>query len=210
MSLESLLALKSDLRDHDWEMDFFSKIAEAPVRLLSVDPQNGPEGFPYLLTTTYGGPDEPFTKIAHWCADKGVGLVLNPSEDGEDYLFTFGMLWNFKYRGEFYSYWVHEGEPSTEATMVVRQITDAYWPATPRKIFKEFLIQQGILAARMCLFSKSASSDPELAISLESLGNPNAREHAGILEAFSWFFPRHYSLVLMSEAELGAKHFLNI
>ncbi|MCC6137899.1 MAG: hypothetical protein IT287_04655 [Bdellovibrionaceae bacterium] len=211
MSLNTLLAVKSKLRDGEWEESFFATLGAGNIRVLSENPQEGPEGFPYLLTTSYGQDyDEPFTKVAHWCADTGVGIVLNPTEDGEDYLFTFGMLWNYKYRGEFYSQWTHEETEASAPQMVIRKITDVFWPEKPRKIFKEFLIHQSILRPRVCLFSKSASSDPELGISLECLGNPPQRERAQLLEAFSWFFPRHYALVLVSEADIGTQHFIDV
>lgn len=211
MELNTLLAVKSKLRDGEWEQNFFNALNSGKIRVLTQDPQSGPEGFPYLLTTSYGeNHEEPFQRIAHWCADTGIGMVLNPTEDGEDYMFTFGMLWNYKYRGEFYSQWSHEETESSTPTMVIRKITEAYWPDKPRKIFQEFLIHQNILRPRVVLFSKSATSDPELGVSLESLGNPPEREHKGILEAFSWFFPRHYALVLVSEASMDPKHFVDV
>lgn len=211
MDLNQILTVKSKLRDGDWENRFLEALQAGQIRVLSQDPQMGPEGFPYLLTTTYGDQgQEPFQRVAHWCADAGVGIVLNPTEDGEDYLFTFGMLWNYKYRGEFYSFWSHDDSAINAGGMVVRKITDVFWPEKPRRIFKEFLAQQNIFTPKAVLFSKDAKSDPELGISLESLGNPPEREHKGILEAFSWFFPRHYSLLLVPEAEVGAKHFIDI
>ena len=45
-------------------------------------------------------------------------------------------------------------------------------------------------------------TDYDLAFSLESLGNPPDKEHIGILEALSWFFPTHYSLMLISQKGL--------
>lgn len=211
MDLNTLLTVKTQLRDSSWDDQFFQKLQEGSIRVLTQDPQEGPEGFPYLLVTTYGDTGfEPFQRVAHWCADKGVGIVLNPTEDGEDYLFTFGMLWNYKHRGEFFSTWVHEEAGQIKDQMVVRQITENYWPKIPRQIFKEFLLQQNILRPRVCLFSQSSSSDPELGFSMDSLGHPPERERKGIMEAFSWFFPRHYSLVLVSEKDIGTHHFTDI
>ncbi|MCB9073827.1 MAG: hypothetical protein H6623_09405 [Bdellovibrionaceae bacterium] len=211
MNLKELLTVKTSLRDYDWELQFFTQIRHATIRVLSPDPQSGPEGYPYMLLTTYGETDETFDKVVHWCADRGIGAVLNPTDEGEDYLFTYGMLWNYKYRGEFYSEWVHERENTAVAEkMVVRQITSSYWPEIPRKIFREFLMQQGIVRPKVCVFSQSPEADPELAISLASIGNPPAQEHTQILEAFSWFFPRHYGLVLVSEEEIGSSYFEDV
>lgn len=206
-----MLTVKSKLRDGEWDNQFLDALRVGQIRVLTQDPQTGPEGFPYLLTTTYGEEGkEPFEQIANWCAETGVGMVLNPTEDGEDYMFTFGMLWNLKYRGEFYSFWMHDDSQPSSDEMVVRKITDVFWPEKPRRIFKEFLAQQNIFNAKVVLFSKDAKSDPELGISLESLGSPHEREHAGILEAFSWFFPRHYTLVLVPETQLGKQHFVSV
>lgn len=211
MSLNELLSIKKSLRDDDWEQSFFHALSSAKIRVLNQDPQEGPEGFPYLLITTYGqGAEESFQRVAHWCADTGVGLVLNPTDEGEDYLFTFGMLWNYKQSGYFFSGWLHEDNDEPMEQMVIRQMTDMYWPQKPRTIFKEFLLQQNILRPKITLFSKTSTSDPELGFSLESLGNPPEREHTGVLEAFSWFFPRHYSLVLVSEKQMGSQHFMDV
>lgn len=211
MDLQELLNVKAKLRDANWEIKFLEMISHSSVRVLSQDPQEGPDGFPYLLITTYGeSHEEPFLKVAQWCADAGVGIVLNPTEEGEDYLFTFGMLWNFKYRGEFFSEWSHQSQAESSQKMVIRQMTELYWPDKPRKIFKEFLLQQNIFRPRVCLFSKTAQSDPELGISLDSVGSPPSHEHSGILEAFSWFFPRHYTLVFLQESQMGVEHFVSV
>lgn len=189
------------------ESELFKKLQESPCSVLSPDPQEGPDGFPYLFVSTdaqgNSANQDQFRNIANWCASRGIGVVINPSKDGAEYLFTYGMLWNYILRGEFLTpapprnggalniepgQILHAGMPSED-----------YWPSAVKKIFKEFLLQQGIMDLRSVQLMETPGGPVDLCFSLESLGHPPETEWSGILEAFSWFFPRHYSLSLISE-----------
>ncbi|PWU14179.1 MAG: hypothetical protein C5B49_13575 [Bdellovibrio sp.] len=65
---------------------------------------------------------------------------------------------------------------------------------------REFFRDQGIFRARIAAIQGSGIAD--LAVSVESLGKPPAREHAGIAEALAWFLPIHYPVVLVNENSL--------
>lgn len=195
---------------------FFSDLLKNPVRLLTPDPQQGPEGFPYLLVTTEQEGDH-FMDILKWCASKGVGIVINPTEESAEYIFTFGMIWNFFSRGEFITEASNSAatrkqlEFKNQETVMTAIPNESYWPTSARKIFKEFLLQQGLLAPKMILvLDHTAKGDVDVCFSLESLGDPPPAEHRGILEAFSWFFPLHYSLALISEKNLATAQFLTL
>jgi len=185
------------------ESQLFKQLQEQPCSVLVADPQEGPDGFPYLMVSTDNKNGDNFKNIANWCASRGIGAVINPSEEGADYIFTYGMLWNYILRGEFLSsatskttgalnivpgQALHAGIPSED-----------FWPTAVRKIFKEFLLQQGVLDLKSVLLMETPDGPADLCFSLESLGNPPQEEWEGILEGFSWFFPRHYSLSLISE-----------
>lgn len=197
-------------------VEFFAQLLKKPVRLLTPDPQQGPEGFPYLLVTTHQEGDQ-FIDLLKWCADKGVGIVINPTETSADYIFTYGMIWNFFLRGEF----ITESTSSTETrselefnnqqTVLTAVPNESYWPLPARKIFKEFLLQQGIYTPRcLLILDHVAPGDVDLCFSLESLGQPPIAEQKGILEAFAWFFPLHYSLAFVHEKHLSAATFLQL
>src|SRR5690606_22017578 len=79
--------------------------------------------------------------------------------------------------------------------------TEKYLPTYVRKIVREFLRDQNVLAPKILMLSPDGQHY-DLAFSLESLGNPPATEHQGIAEALAWFLPPHYSLVLTSEQGL--------
>lgn len=194
---------------------FFTDLLNKPVRLLTPDPQQGPEGFPYLLVSNQQDGDH-FIDILKWCANKGIGIVINPTETSADYIFTYGMIWNFFTRGEF----ITESTTSA-ATRKTLEFNDgkivltalpneSYWPSTARRIFKEFLLQQGIYSPKAILvLDHVAKGDVDLCFTAESLGLPPPSEQKGILEAFSWFFPLHYSLAIINEKHLLSASFLS-
>jgi hypothetical protein len=209
--LKKLLAVNHDKRDEKWVDEFLEIIGEAEVSLLSPDPQQGPDGFPYLMVSTDAGV-EPFSDIVSWCAEKGIGIALNPQSETPDFVFTYGMLWNFALRGEFLSE-ADERESEKqiriqgEQQMFAGKPSENFWPPFARTIFKEFLVQQGLLKTSTILLSEEKEGPMDLAFSLESMGNPPEPEWDGILEAFSWFFPRHYSLALLSEKSISGVEF---
>lgn len=192
---------------------FLSEPQNQKVSLLSQDPQEGPDGYPYMMLSTEGEATEPFLRLVQWGADKGIGLALNPQKESPDLILTHGMLWNYMERGEFFTETpvrtsLGEIRINTDLKLFAGHPSDAFWPQSRRKIFKEFLLQQGVIQPKVLMLSEKAEGPMDLAFSLESLGNPKQSEWNGILEAFSWFFPRHYSLLIFSENNVKGTSFL--
>lgn len=194
--------------------DFLSHPQNQKVRLLSEDPQEGPDGFPYMMLTTEGDAKEPFLNLVKWAADRGIGLVVNPQKESPDFILTYGMLWNYVERGEFLTQTTMQKSGEIQLTqngqLFAGVPSEAYWPAMRRKIFKEFLLQQGVIQAKVLMLSEAKDGPMDLTFSLESLGNPQKAEWEGILEAFSWFFPRHYSLSIVSEKNILGHSFVSL
>lgn len=205
-TLNQLLSIPDVERDSQWENQFFHALSNGNLEVFMQEPQTGPDGWPYLLTKAEETSQEPFQRVLHWLSDKGIGLVVNPQKEYPDYVFTYGMLWHFKETGLFF-----KEQPSTAGEGVfefrVKDIkasgepSEAYLPTYARKIVREFLQQQGVLAPKVLAFTLDGEKY-ELAFSVESLGNPDQSEHQGILEAISWFLPPHYLIALVSEKEL--------
>ncbi len=205
--LRDVVGVADEKRDATWENNFFHALAGGSLKVLVPDPQIGPDGWPYLLVESEGMDAEmdSFQKILLWLTEKGVGLVVNSQKEFPDYVFTYGMLWNFKESGLFFK----KSEASKEGFFEF-QIKDirlagdpsvAYLPAYVRRVLKEFLLQQGVLNPKILALTFDETHF-ELAFSKESLGNPDPSEHQGLLEALAWFFPLHYRLSLISEKEL--------
>lgn len=207
MNLVELTKIADEQRDPQWEVDFFMQLTQGNLKILSQDPQTGPDGWPYLLTETSEDATEPAQKIIQWLATKGMGLVVNPSKDYPDYVFSYGMIWHFRETGLFYRARPEVSTGSFElqdgAQLHAGAPTLQYLPQYVRSILKEFFLDQGVYAPKMLVMSADRVNY-DLAISIESLGNPPVKEHQGIAEAISWFLPPHYSIVLVSEKGLPA------
>lgn len=219
--LDELLDIESSERDEKWEKQFFDHLVHSNLQVLSEEAHQGPDGWPYLFVKTDEHGSEPAAKVLEWLHDKGIGMAVNPDRESPDYVFTYGMIWNFKERKEFLTPHnpqrggqikldtgdkIHAGAPS-----------EGYLPGYARNILRDFLRQQKIEAKVLVMgrlsLSQAAVPDAmadhyDLCFSLESLGNPPAAEHRGILEAISWFLPAHYSLMIASEKGLPPFHAL--
>jgi hypothetical protein len=202
-NLTTLLATNVSNRDEAWEADFLKALPKASFRIVNEAPVAGPDGWPYLLVATDG--DEPLSNVIRWLVSQGVGMVINPEKPIPDYVLSYGMVWNFRERGEFFTKaaTVRSGpvELQNGQQVYAGPPSEAYLPKEVRFILRDFLKQQKVDAPKVLMVSED-QKNWDLAVSLDSLGNPPQQEHAGIAEAMSWFLPAHYSLVLMKEQTL--------
>jgi hypothetical protein len=198
--------LKTEIKDRgdDWEKAFLSALPQAKARVLRPEPQEGPDHWPYLLVES-GTPedDDQLINIIDWLSTRGIGLVLNPTKPAPDYVLTYGMLWNYRERGEFLTAQPNEAKPGRfeikdGQKLFVGNPTEQYLPKYVRAIVKQFLADQGAFAPKILLVSQD-NENFDLCFSIESLKSPPAHEHANIAEALSWFMPAHYTVTLMSE-----------
>lgn len=210
-NLEELCKTNLDRRDQAWEKDFHEALKTAQLGVVDSAPQNGPDGWPYLFTKTGPKATEPAEKVISWLAQYGVGLVVNPKDCGPDYVFSYGMLWNFIERGEFITESPHvkPGAVNFEKgqKVLAGPPSEDYLPLYVRGILNQFFKDQGIQEIKVLVMG-SEDSHFDLCFSLESLGHPPQSEHRGIAEAISWFLPGHYSIMLASEKDLPPFHSL--
>ncbi|MFP5518797.1 MAG: hypothetical protein ACLGGX_02755 [Bdellovibrionia bacterium] len=211
MDLLKLVQVPDEERDLNWENQFFKALTESNLNVMTAEPQTGPDNWPYLMTMTDVEAEEPAQKIIDWLSTRGIGLVVNPSKEYPDYVFSYGMLWHFRETGLFFR--PSENTPSGSfkieagANIHAGEPTPQYLPQYVRTILREFFRDQGVLQPKILVVSTDRKNY-DLAFSLESLGNPPESEHAGIAEAIAWFLPPHYSIVLLSEK--GLPQFTNL
>lgn len=217
-TLDHLFSVAVESRDEAWEKRFLTLLPTAQVSVVSPEPVEGPDHWPYLLVETTAGlsqsgalrseaaqSDQPdsVTNVVSWLSSRGIGMAVNVQKTIPDYVLTYGMIWNFRERGEFL----------TDAPTAVRsgrfEIKDGqrvwtgapsevYLPKYVRSVLKQFLMDQGVFAPKVLMVSAD-QVHYDLCLSIESLKSPPVQEHANIAEAVSWFLPAHYSVSLLSE-----------
>jgi hypothetical protein len=207
LDLNNLVHQPDEARNNDWERAFFHALIDAKVQVGQVEPQVGPDGWPYLYVQTGPKASEPTVRILEWLSSRGIGMVINGQKEIPDYIFTYGMIWNWKERGEFLS--ASPPAPTGKVELkagdeiVAGAPTPDYMPIYVRKILHQFLRSQGVKEPKILVISQDAKHY-DLCFSIESLGSPPDHEHRGIAEALAWFLPQHYSLILISEKGLPA------
>ncbi len=206
VDISELLSTPIADRDELWENKALQLIPQTFFNVLIEEPQKGPDGWPYLLVeTTSNISAEPAQKVISWLSDKGIGLVINPKKDMPDFVFTYGMIWQFYKTGKFLveNEVAHNGQVKFEEGQKVHAgpPSEDYLPVYVRQILKSFFQSQKVKQLKVLVMGQP-NDHYDLCFSLESLGNPPAHEHRGILEAVSWFLPSHYSLMIVSEKGL--------
>ena len=207
-TFEELLKTDIENRDSAWEAAFLKALPSAPARVISPDPSEGPDHWPYLLVEA-GNPqdDDSMENVVGWLSTRGIGLAVNPSKASPDYVLTYGMIWNYRERGEFLT---TTGDLPAKAGLFDVKDGQQLWAGVPteqflpsyvRQVLKQFLADQAIFAPKILMVSAD-NKNFDLCFSIESLKSPPALEHSNIAEALAWFLPAHYSVSLLSEKTL--------
>jgi hypothetical protein len=190
-------------RDQTWESAFLNALVGGSISIIEGDVQRGPDGWPYLWVETSAQGNEPTAQVLHWLSTRGIGLVVNPQKNQPDYVFTYGMIWNFREKGRFFnpaSKQLNQGSVQIKEGMSFKsyQPSEEYFPSYARQILKEFLEQQGIKEPKLTLVDWE-DGHTDLCFSVESLGSPNSEEQQSVAEAICWFLPQDYSVLIVSE-----------
>ncbi len=203
-TIENLLDVELEKRDETWEREFLKSLPALRVKVLSAEPRPGPDHWPYLLLTTDEADDDA-GNILNWLSTRGIGMVLNPQKPHPDYVLSYGMIWNFRERGEFVSAGAGGDKPASDRfeitpgqELLVGPPSEGYLPKYVRSTIRQFFADQGVLAPKVLMISQDKLNF-DLCFSIESLKSPPAHEHANIAEALSWFLPAHYTVALVSE-----------
>ncbi len=205
--IDDLLKIDIEQRDQAWEQGFLQALPAAPVKVLNPEPQEGPDHWPYLLIEVGGaGADDQVANVIGWLSTKGIGLVINPHKPSPDFVLTYGMIWNYRERGEFLTA-IETSDAAAAAKRFEIQDGQQLWVGVPseqflptyvRAVVKQFFADQGIFTPKVVMVS-SDNKIFDLCFSIESLKSPPAHEHASIAEALAWFLPAHYTVGLLSE-----------
>jgi len=200
MEFDKLTSLPENARNEEWERRFLDAVIPMKVEVeRGGEPVTGPDGWPYLSVRTGRG-EEPFANIVRWLAGRGIGLVVNAYKMAPDYVFTYGMLWNFTETGRFITPWTGGSPGEVDLTgRLFGPPSEKYLPPFVRSTIKDFLNQQGLPNPRVVVATSADFKQTDLLFSSESMGAPNPLEQRTLAEALSWFLPLHYSLVFVPE-----------
>lgn len=205
-SLSDLLITAQSQRDDLWEQRFLGALPSSSIYVMNKVPQMDPNGqWPYLWITDRAdkasqqpSQQENLKALMAWCVQEGLGLVFNPQKMSPDYIFNYGMVWHFFYKGCFFerrSAVFHNQKLDLKGSQS-KSVDELTLPIQVRKILKEFTQSHNVLNLQICQIDHQDGSW-DLALDIDSLKPDSEEEQQNLLEALSWFLPPHYSLMAL-------------
>lgn len=203
--MADLLTIETGLRNEAWEDEFFRRLVQQKVNIIYDEPKCGPDGFSYLLADISTGFGEPAGKVLDWLSHRGIGLVVNPRKAYPDYVFTYGMVWNWRETGEFFLRHKDRAPAagSSDRGLWTASLFEGFLPSYARNHVREFLRQNGMPQPRVILLGARADQ-LDLVFALESLGKPKSEDLPHLAEAVGWFLPGHYGVSFIDEQSLSS------
>ncbi len=213
-ALLSLFTTPREARDGAWQARFYETIMDAGLATTERQVMEGPDGFPYfvLQRPPVGQPFSPVSvaDVLEHCTDQGLGIVIEPTEHGPEWVFTYGDLFSRRAYGSF------DGDPvdrdaaqERPATEVLAKDTpvmigapnDEMLPAWSRRVLASFLKQAANVAEPRVLVLVEPSRSParNLVFNLHPEDFPSQDAFRRVMNALGWFMPPNRPCIAVSK-----------
>ncbi len=205
-------------RDAPWEAAFLENIVQASFRCGQPQVVNGPDGLRYfqLLLPEPNTAFECFVMermIPGFLLQSGIGVVINPTAGGADWVLSYGDLLNLYLNGVFYtttenSFSKERGnETLTESEEVmVGQPSEMLLPKQARAVIARFLKENGLANPKVFLLMRHGKEgtgiSQDLVFNLTPEDFVDRETYQEVMKTLGWYLPRHYSYVGTGTADL--------
>jgi hypothetical protein len=203
-----LFATPKEQRDDQWRKTFLENVETASF--MKGDPEllTGPDGFPYFVMRT-PIPMQPFESFCirnmkdDFILHNGWGIVINPTEEGGDWVFTYGDIVNLHVSQKFYSEIQPPVLPASEVItaeeeVLIGQPSETFVPMHTRNIIRSFLKKNGIERPSFMMMARKMHGTVvnQLVFNIfKEEHSPEQIEH--LMRPISWLLPRHYILIII-------------
>lgn len=216
--LYQLMAVPKQDRDEAWSTAFLANAAAASFRCGSPQIIQGPDSLPYFQLFL------PEPGLSFQCyviermkddflLERGLGVVINPTPAGPDWVFSYGDIVNFALHHEFYttgetpfSKQVSDEVIEGEEQVMVGQPNETLLPQATRNVLREYLQQNGIATPKIALLMRRLPNgtgiSQDLAFNITPHDFASEALYRSVMQQISWFLPRHYSFVGLREDAL--------
>ncbi len=220
-NLYRLVQTPQNERDDVWKQVFLENIVKASFRC--GDPQviMGPDGFPYFQLFL----PEPNKSFQCYVIERmkddfllasGYGVVINPSQNGADWVLSYGDILNLHLNKTFYTMGAtpFSSETNTETIaekeeVLIGQPSEALLPQQTRQLLANLLKLNGINNPKILLLMRHKQGEDggatqDIVFNLTEKKFADENTYRSVMQAISWYLPRHYSIVGMDEESLGS------
>jgi hypothetical protein len=207
-----LIQTPPEQRNDIWNDLFLDCLPGASFRC--GDPQViiGPDGYPYFqLFLPEPGVEFQCFVIEHikdtFLLENGLGVVINPSGTGADWVLTYGDILNLHLNNTFYtkehSFATHKEREviDREEQVMVAQPSEELLPLFTRAILKEYLKSNGIAIPKVLLMMRTIDGKmtQDIVFNITKSNFDNEDTFEALMASLRWFLPLHYSYVGMEE-----------
>jgi len=221
-TLLKLFETPREARDDAWRSAFFDAIVDASMASTENQVMQGPDGFPYfvLQRPPIGTAFTPFcvSHILDHCTEQGLGIVVEPTERGPEWVFTYGDLFSLRAYGTF------EGDPADhdaprgparevlekDTPVMIGSPNEEMLPAWARRVLASFLKQAAHVDDPRVLVMVEPSRVParNLVFNIHPEDFPSQADFERIMNVLGWFMPPNRSVIAVSRTSSLADAFL--
>ena len=208
-------------RDEQWKEQFFTNVIDASFRCETPQIFTGPDGFPYFSLFS----PEPLKPFDSFCicnllesaTNEGFGIAINRREKGVDWVFSYGDLLTLRLTGNFQV----AGEPmpakppeksilKKAERVLTGAPSESYLPSYTRGVIRRFMQHSlGVKEPAVFLMHRPADSQPQqLVFSLFPEQFRSETDYFNVLQRFSWFLPRRYSITGIPKSSDMCRNFV--
>ncbi|MDQ3016555.1 MAG: hypothetical protein M3R25_07550 [Bacteroidota bacterium] len=216
-----LFTVPHDQRGESWRQSLLDHVETASFRKGDPELVTGPDGFPYFALYT----PIPMQSFESFCIRNmkddfilinGCGIVINPSGESSDWVFTYGDIVNLHVSQKFYNTDHVPIVPKTEIISAEEDVlighpSDMFVPMHTRNILRSFLIKNGIKTPSFMLMARKIQgiAVQQLVFNIYKADHPHETVE-NLMRSISWLMPRHYILVLIPKDSNLVKNFVPI
>ena len=204
--LHTLLQIQPQKRDENWEKSFLEALPQASFRC--GDPQiiTGPDGFSYFQLFL----PEPNKAFQCFVIDNmkddfllslGLGVVINPTPSGADWVLTYGDIVNYHLHKVFYTNSAPfsataKSKVSDNEEALVTQPSSSFLPHQAREVIAKFLKNRGVENPKILLLTRwnqvTKQMTQELVFNLVPQYFANEESYQNVMHSLGWYLPRQY------------------
>lgn len=210
--LLKLFETPREARDDAWRSAFLDAVVDASMASTENQVMRGPDGFPYfvLQRPPIGAAFTPFcvSDILDHCTEQGIGIVVEPTERGPQWVFSYGDLFSLRAYGSFDGDPADRDAPRGPAVEVLEKDTpvmigapnEEMLPAWARRVLASFLKQAVQVDEPRVLVMVEPSRVParNLVFNIHPEEFPSQAEFGRVMNALGWFLPPNRSLIATS------------
>jgi hypothetical protein len=219
----TLMTTPRDLRDDAWRAAFLEAIVDASMASKTEQVVRGPDGFPYfvLVKPPVAQAFTPFcvSHILGHCTSSGIGIVIEPTENEADWVFTYGDLFSLRAYGSFHGDPIDQEEsaaaPKIEVLEQDRNVmtgspSEEFLPAWARRVIAGFLKSAAKIESPGVLVMVDPSRAParNLVFNIHPEDFSSHDEFQQIMNAIGWFLPVKRSCVAVSRKTFEPSDFI--